>query len=102
MAIKKMNKRERQRRIRELAFTFPVLKKLFEGVAASVTEEKLDDIGKWSTVIPARYAARFVLAVADSEITYEWTGLNIVAAMVSWDEAHRAAFLKWASEPWRL
>lgn len=43
-----------------------------------------------------RYAAMFVLHVADGE------PFDRVAAMFAWDASQRAAYEAWAAAPWRM
>ena len=46
------------------------------------------------------HAARFVLNVWNSEDEWKIGRFNVVNAMAAWDHEQRAAFLRWAQDPW--
>jgi hypothetical protein len=48
----------------------------------------------------ALHAARFVLALWNSHVDWECGRFDAVRALGTWDQAHRVAFLVWATQPW--
>ncbi len=61
------------------------------------------ELNRWATG-PAshgeRHAARFLLSVWDPSIEWEAGRFDVMEALRVWDMPHRAAFLRWAAEPW--
>lgn len=48
----------------------------------------------------ARHAARFVLAVWSNRSSWGLGRFDVMEALGCWDNAHRAAFMAWAKDPW--
>ena len=48
----------------------------------------------------SRHAVRFVLQVWNSKERWKAGPFNVVDAFAVWDDLHRAAFLRWATDPW--
>ena len=47
-----------------------------------------------------QYAATFILNVWDPSFDWKSGKFEVVKALSVWDEVHREAFLKWATNPW--
>ena len=89
---------ERWERVVTLAETFPTLKvRPHQTVAELATIASNENEGRH-----VREAARFVLLVWDGSIGQNWRGLafNLRDAWGSWDPTHRAAWQRWAADPW--
>lgn len=59
----------------------------------------------WSTSCPGRttgslHAARFILSVWNPGVDWKCGRFYVTEALGCWDDAHRRAFLTWASNPW--
>jgi hypothetical protein len=82
------------KRLTELAKTFPDL--------ADVMGAEAFDVGKmreWlegpGAIGGAYHAAQFLLMVAGVGQSFD-----VVSAMITWNDACKAAFLAWAKDPW--
>jgi hypothetical protein len=82
-----------------LARTFPTLH-----AARGLTPWRPEDLEQWACgPVPgsgALHAARFVLTVWNSQAEWECGRFDAVRALGAWDQAHQAAFLAWAMQPW--
>jgi hypothetical protein len=85
--------------ISTLAHSFPTLH-----AARGLTPWRPEELDRWACgPVPgsgALHAARFVLAVWSSHADWECGRFDAVRALGAWDEAHRAAFLTWVTQPW--
>ena len=93
-----MDNDERRERMTELAESFPCLRG-----ARGVDPFEPKELNRWATG-PAshgeRVTASFILAIWDSSTEWEAGRFDLMEALNVWPHDHRAAFLKWASEPW--
>lgn len=69
-----------------------------------VTPWNAEDLDRW-TQTPAPTtgslaAARFVLSVWNPSTEWKAGPFDLHGALQSWDQPHREAFLRWASDPW--
>lgn len=48
----------------------------------------------------ALHAARFMLTLWNNRVAWSAGPFDAVEALAAWDQAHRAAFLRWARSPW--
>ncbi|MBX9790012.1 MAG: hypothetical protein K2Y37_13925 [Pirellulales bacterium] len=92
-------RKARERRLHELACTFPALR------SALRQDEWLDvsglmDLAEADARCSSHHAARFILAVWSKNGESNETPFDAIAALTVWDEEHRTAFLAWASKPW--
>lgn len=91
----------KEQRIVALAKSFPSLSK-----APGLRPWNAHVFRQWSfgsledAPMPARHSAKFVLEVWDCK--YAGSAFRAVIAMTEWDDAHRAAFMAWCRNPWRL
>jgi len=88
----------RSQRLTALAQSFPALKEA-DGIAPF--EPRI--LEKW-TGSPAcnelaRHAACLVLNVYNPRTPWRLGRFDVLKAMRTWDDAHRAAFLAWVQEP---
>lgn len=82
-----------------LAHTFPTLRP-----ARGLEPWDPEELERWACgPVPgsgALHAARFVLAVWNSNAPWACGGFDAVRALAAWDGAHQAAFAAWAARPW--
>jgi hypothetical protein len=89
---------QRRERMTELAWTFPSMRGA-PGVNPWIPEE----LNRWALRAVShgeRVTARFLLSVWDQHTDWEAGRFDVMDALGVWDLKHRAAFLKWASDPW--
>jgi hypothetical protein len=83
-----------------LARSFPTLAQQADGLDP-FDPEKLD---RWACgPVPssgALHAARFVLGVFNPRARWQCGRFDALAAIGTWDQAHRAAFVSWVASPW--
>lgn len=84
-----------------LARTFPSLAGA-DGVSAAGFDPTAFDAWAASDVCygQAYFAATFVLSVCAPGHPWQAGTFNATTAMVTFDDAHRMAFLAWATRPW--
>ena len=88
----------RAQSIEELAGSFPSLRQ------APLLPWDATEFDQWAAEDArspmAFFAAQFVLEVWDAGVDWDCGPFDLMDAMFSWDEPHRAAFLAWAKAPW--
>lgn len=94
-----MDEEESNRRITELARRIPTLR----AFVASMRSWNADLLDQWAVCGRShgeKCAAQFILAVWNPG--HEWISgrFDVMEALRIWDDAHRAAFLAWAEDPW--
>ena len=86
-------------RMEKLAQSFPSLKQ-----ARGVSPWQSKELARWArehrSATLERTAAQFVLWVCDPFEVWRCGRFNLLEALVTWDEPHRAAFIAWAKSPW--
>lgn len=97
---------DRERFVAGIIYSFPTLRREAPGLTPW-DPEKWARWWKTSGALTAgsRHAVAFCLSLwagcnADHWKRRGWS-FDVVAAFGSWDERHRAAFLKWCANPWR-
>ncbi|QEH39319.1 hypothetical protein OJF2_79340 (plasmid) [Aquisphaera giovannonii] len=93
-----MNDEEISREMAALARTFPSMK-----YALGVEPWNALQLETWAKGPHSHgqvVTARFLLAVWDPHRAWELERFELMEALRVWDDAHRGAFLAWASEPW--
>jgi hypothetical protein len=72
--------------------------------ASGVTLWDANTLDRWAASYTGSHGelitARFLLAVWDPEHTWSCGRFELMEALRVWNDRHRAAFLKWASDPW--
>jgi hypothetical protein len=88
-----------EEKITELALAFPTLQS-----APGVTPWNAKELDNWAfSDAPGsggKWAARFVLNLWNADTDWDSGLFEVFDAIAAWDEAHRKAFLLWASNPW--
>lgn len=93
-----MDDDELRSRMTELARNFPCLER-----APGVDPFKPDVLNRWAWGVAShgeRATAKFLLAVWDPETEWCAGRFDVFEALRVWDVKHRAAFLRWAADPW--
>lgn len=82
-----------------LARSFPCIAK-----APAVKLWDANGLDQWASEVPIFHGelvtVRFLLAVWDPDFYWRCARFDLMETLRAWDEAHRAAFLAWASDPW--
>lgn len=90
-------------RLRTLADTFPSLNARFRVEGAPLLLKCCRDIAESTSGSGARFAARFILSVYDSDPATAVRldlAFDLRRAWQTWDDTHRAAYLAWSAAPW--
>lgn len=90
---------KRERRILELANSFPCLRGA-PGVRGLWDAVALDAWSSGGASSGEKHTARFVLGVWNQYEDWDCGTFNLFHAMDVWDIDHRGAFLEWAVDPW--
>lgn len=88
-----------EQRMAALAQSFPSMAKALSGKLWNSIA-----LDQWASEVPISHGelvtVRFLLAVWDPDFSWRSGHFELMKALRVWDEAHRTAFLAWASDPW--
>jgi hypothetical protein len=95
---------KRMKRISELAATFPALEKRSDRDVIGIDPWDADKLERWALgpepESSERHVVRFLLSLWNPHFEWRCGWFDIHVALTVWDEQNRAAFAKWAENPW--